>query len=312
MTIFENYRDFIPDFFSFQDSLKIPLPVHIRINNLKTEPAALCQRLREKGIVVELASENHKNLLLVPELNFPGHLIEYFLGQVHPQAFTSCMVSLALSPAPESSVLDMCASPGGKTSHLCQIMNNSGLIIANELYSRRHIALGHTLSRLGALNTLITDYQAQEFPLKQRFDYILADVPCSGEGRFRTTEERALPPKKSEGNRLTELQKKIILRGFDLLSPAGVMVYATCTYNPKENESVVDFLLRNRDAVLLPMDFRDFGDPGDFRDPGLKHESGIETWEGETYHAQLRRAIRFYPHQINSVGFFLAKISRRS
>ena len=95
-------------------------------------------------------------------------------------------------------------------------MNNRGLIIANELYPSRHSPLGHTISRLGILNTVITAYQAQEFPLRQNFDYVLADVPCSGEGRMKITS-------RDKGHRdinmnvrqkLLDLQRKIIVRGF--------------------------------------------------------------------------------------------------
>ncbi|MBU2499453.1 MAG: RsmB/NOP family class I SAM-dependent RNA methyltransferase, partial [Proteobacteria bacterium] len=229
-----------------------------------------------------------------------GNLLEYYLGYFHPQALTSCLVSLAFSVRSASLVLDMCASPGGKTSHLAQLMNNTGLIIANELYPKRQIPLAHTVGRLGVLNTMITTYQAQEFPLRTRFDYVLADVPCSGEGRLRS--KGGVPWYGSERGkgRLLRLQKRSIIRGFDLLKDGGEMVYATCTYNPEENEAVVDFLLKNRDATLLPIDI------------GFPSEPGLTEWRKENYDRQLRQAARFYPHQINSVGFFMARIGRRS
>jgi NOL1/NOP2/sun family putative RNA methylase len=232
-------------------------------------------------------------------LKSPGNLIEYFLGHIHPQALTSCLASIVLSPGKNSYVLEMCAAPGGKTSHLAQLINNTGLIVANELYPNRHIPLGHTLERLGVLNTVITGYQAQEFPLKQRFDYILADVPCSGEGGFRKIKESSTYRETSEKQKLPDLQKKIILRGFDLLKEYGEMLYSTCTYNPEENESVVNFLLQNRDAVLLPLD------------AGFDSEPGILEWRDEKYDTELQKTARFYPHRINSVGFFMARIGRR-
>jgi NOL1/NOP2/sun family putative RNA methylase len=297
---FQSYREIIPEFSQFQESLRRPLLSHLRVNRLKVKPDLLVKRLTEKGIDIKRASEGDETLLWAPDLKSPGNLLEYFLGYIHPQALTSCLVSIVLSPRPDSYVLDMCASPGGKTSHMAQLMDNTGLIIANELYPSRHIPLGHTLARLGVLNAVFTGYQAQEFPLKeQRFDHILADVPCSGEGRFRITGEHSRSRKGKGKAKLFELQKKIILRGFDLLKDKGEMVYATCTYNPEENESVVNFLLKNREAELLPVNI------------GINHEPGLSKWRKERYDEQLRRAVRVYPHHVDSVGFFMAKIGRR-
>jgi len=299
MWIFDDYRTIIPEFELFSEILHNPLPIHIRINTLKTDPAWLIDWLEEKGVHLERVFREDDTLCLAPGLTSPGNLMAYYLGYIHPQALTSCLASIVLSPEKNSYVLEMCAAPGGKTSHLAQLMNNTGLIVANELYPSRHIPLGHTLERLGVLNTIITGYQAQEFPLKQRFDYILADVPCSGEGGFRKIKERSIYKEASEKQKLPDLQKKIILRGFDLLKEEGEMLYSTCTYNPEENESVVSFLLQNRDAVLLPLN------------AGFYSETGILEWRDEKYDTELQKTARFYPHRINSVGFFMARIGKR-
>ena len=297
-SIFECYSEIIPAFYKFQESIQNPILNHIRVNRLKVEPNTVVESLKEKGDYLEKTSEKHDTLYFAPTLKSPGNLLEYYLGHIHPQALTSCLASMALSPRENSYVLDMCAAPGGKTSHLAQLMNNTGLIVANELYPSRHIPLGHTLDRLGVLNTVITGYQAQEFPMKQRFDYILADVPCSCEGRFRKLKGDSVYRETSGKARLPDLQKRIILRAFDLLKEKGEMLYATCTYNPEENEAVVNFLLKKRDAVLLPLHI------------GFHSEPGILEWRNETYDKQFKKAARFYPHRINSVGFFMAKIGK--
>ncbi len=133
----------------------------------------------------------------------------------------------------------------------------------------------------------------------RKLEFVLADVPCSGEGRFRKIEKSSVYSERRTKEKLPDLQKKIIIRGFDLLKEDGVMVYSTCTYNPEENESVVNYLLNNRDAILLPIDV------------GSVHEPGISQWRQENYDEQLKRTARFYPHRINSVGFFMAAIGRR-
>jgi 16S rRNA C967 or C1407 C5-methylase (RsmB/RsmF family) len=177
-------------------------------------------------------------------------------------------------------------------------MGNTGMIVANELHSRRHAPLSHTLSRLGVLNAVQTAYPAQEFPLRHCFDFVMADVPCSGEGRWRLSRE----PDASDESRyragIVEAQKRMILRGFDLLKKEGTMVYSTCTYSPAENERVVDFLLKHRDADLVPL----------ANAPGV--EPGIAQWGKEKFDERVRRAGRYYPHRVDSVGFFMARIRK--
>ena len=297
--LFEEYREIIPEFSLFQESLQRPIPTHLRINRLLVEPVSLTHLLEEKGIQLIQSSQRYDTLYLAPGLASPGNLLEYFLGYIHPQALTSAIASIALAPKENSYVLDMCAAPGGKSTHCAQLMNNTGLIVSNDLYVNRHISLGHTLSRLGVLNAMVTGYQAQEFPLKQRFDYVLADVPCSCEGKFRKTRDTNSYRENKGKEKLPDLQKKIILRGFDLLQENGQMLYSTCTYNPEENESVVNVLLKERDAELLPIDV------------GLDVESGITEWKDEKYDKRVQKAARFYPHRLDSVGFFMARIGRR-
>ena len=297
--LFEEYSEIIPEFSLFQESLQRPISTHIRINCLLIEPASLTHLLEEKGIQLIQSSQRYDTLFLAPGLASPGNLLEYFLGYIHPQALTSAIASIALAPRENSYLLDMCAAPGGKSAHCAQLMNNTGLIVSNDLYLNRHISLGHTLSRLGVLNAMVTGYQAQEFPLKQRFDYVLADVPCSCEGNFRKTRDTSSYTENKGKENLPDLQKKIILRGFDLLQENGQMLYATCTYNPEENESVVDLLLKERDAELLPID------------TGFDFEPGITEWKDKKYDKRLKNAARFYPHRLDSVGFFMARIGRR-
>lgn len=297
---FEEYREFIPDFDSFLESLRAPLPNHLRVNSLKSSPAAVTAMLGEKGIPLKPAVVGDGSLYEAPRDLLLGKLLEYFLGYFHPQALTSCLASLFLAPAKDSSVLDLCAAPGGKTSHMAQLMDNTGIIVANELRLRRHAPLTHTLSRLGVLNSVLTAYAAQEFPLRESFDFITADVPCSGEGRWRISREARAAEESKYRGAMVEAQKKMILRAFDLLKRQGIMLYSTCTYNPAENEGVVDFLLKNRDAELVLLE----------KVPGL--EPGISEWRKEKFDGKVQAAGRLYPHRIDSVGFFMAKIRRRA
>ena len=145
--LFEAYSKIIPEFSLFQERLRRPIPTHLRINSLLIEPPSLIHLLEEKGIQLIQSSQRYDTLYLAQGLASPGNLLEYFLGYIHPQALTSAIASIALAPKENSYLLDMCAAPGGKSAHCAQLMNNTGLIVSNDLYVNRHISLGHTLSR---------------------------------------------------------------------------------------------------------------------------------------------------------------------
>jgi tRNA (cytosine49-C5)-methyltransferase len=296
---FERYRDIIPFFEDFQDSLHTPSPQHLRVNTLKIRTETLLQALERKGVFLKATLAPEEPFFQAPTGASPGKWLEYALGYIHPQALTSCLASLFLRPEKGSYVLDLCAAPGGKTSHLAQLMKGEGLIVANELQRKRHMPLLNTLSRLGVLNVVLTGYPAQEFPFRGSFDYVLADVPCSGEGIFRYDRDHSRKTGKEGRPNFCETQKRIILRGFDLLKEEGQMLYATCTYNPHENEPVVAHLIKHRDAEILEID------------SPLPFSPGLSGWKRETYGGDMRNAARFYPHYVDSVGFFMAKIGRR-
>ncbi len=135
--------------------------------------------------------------------------------------------------------------------------------------------------------------------MKQKFHFILADVPCSCEGKFRKKGEAFCYREIRGRENLSDLQKRILLRGFDLLHEGGQMLYTTCTYNPPENEAVVHRLLNERNADLLPIDVE------------FEVEPGITQWKENVYDNRLKRAVRCYPHRIDSVGFFMARIGRK-
>ncbi len=296
---FFRYREIIPDFIDFMEALKRPMPVHVRINTIKASPSRVVAEAAEQGFRFERSHPNNNTLYTVNGPKAPGNMSAYFLGHIHPQALTSCLAGPALAPVPGAYVLDMCAAPGGKTSHLAALMQHRGLIVANDLHAGRHPALAHTLGRLGVMNFVMTAYQAQEFPRRHGFHFILADVPCSGEGGFRAIKDRKEPVRGPRASRFPKLQKRIIKRGFDLLEPGGVLVYATCTYDPEENETVVDHLLRERDADVLPLS------------AGVPCEPGLTEWKDKRYDTRLEHTRRFYPHEVDSVGFYMARVGRR-
>ena len=297
-TYFQDYREFIPDYEDFIEALRVPNPVSIRINILLATPEQVVSDLERRGVKIE-PTPLGDNFWTVPECDRPGRLFTHLLGMIYPQSLSSGIPALVLRPGPGDFVLDLCAAPGSKTGHMAQMMENRGTILANDPSTKRHSPLQNNLRRLGVANAIVSGYAGQNFPKRWRFSKILADVPCTGEGNGRIGPSGRLTGFRVTAKALTNVQTGCLLRAFDVLAPGGALVYSTCTYNPTENEAVVDYLLKERpSAELLPIDL------------DIPHEPGIVRWKGETYDERLELAWRIYPHRLKSEGFFLAHIAR--
>jgi NOL1/NOP2/sun family putative RNA methylase len=293
---FATYAEIIPDFAAFCATLHSTAPCCIRVNTLRIEPPRVQELLAQYGYQA-VCSPFATELLLVEGLTRPGTLLEALLGYYYPQALTSALAALLLAPQPGECVLDLCAAPGSKTSYMAQLMRDQGLIVANDRHEKRLAMLEFNLKHLGISNVVTTAYAGQNFPLRQKFARVLVDAPCSGEGNYRwDAQGRLLHYRRSQGN-LPRLQTQLLLRGFDLLAPGGTLLYTTCTYNPAENEAVVQALLEQRPASLHTMAL-----------PQIPHTPGLQYWGNQVYDARMEACWRIYPHQLNSVGFFLACI----
>ena len=289
------YRSIVPDWDRFLDACRRPLPTVVRTNTLRVSPEALRGRLLRQGIsTTQLPWE--PTLL---EVDRPvGRTIEHWLGLLYVQEAVQTLPVIALDPRPGETVLDLCAAPGGKSTHIAARMAGDGPLVLNEPNGRRQQALLANVNRLGVLNATITDYRGEQFPLRARFDRVLVDAPCSAEGTLRKEPSlRAGAPKRTIA-RLARLQKRLIVRAYDLLRPGGVLVYSTCAFAPEENESVVAHLVQARPARLTPLSF-----PGEA-------SPGLASWEGETYPDEVRLCARVYPHQFDSGGGFVARFER--
>jgi NOL1/NOP2/sun family putative RNA methylase len=294
---FSRYREIIPEFSAFCRSLYAVLPTHLRVNTLKASATTIRLRLERRGLA--LAPTDQTGLVLrAASLPQPGTLLEYALGLFHPQALSSVMTALAMEPTPDDLVLDLCASPGSKTSLLAQLMENRGAVVANDTSSARIATLTANLKRLGVTNTVLTCYAGQQFPLHGRFHRVLVDVPCSAEGTLRTGVHGTLPATIRPRPGLVALQRALLLRAFDLLEPGGTLVYSTCTYHPQENEGAIQFLLEQRPARVQPI-VLDF-----------PHSPGLTRWQETIYDPSIQHCWRIYPHQLDTVGFFLARVTR--
>ena len=295
---FNRYRDMIPDYEGFLWALEQPLPITIRANTLKLGPGPFQNLMREQGYDLEPV-EGIEEAFILRGVESPGSTLEYFLGYYQVQGLTSMLPAKILGPRPGEIILDLCAAPGGKTTHLAQLMGDRGLVVANDFkFERTHVLRSH-IDRLGILSVLVCCYSGQAFPLRRKFDRVLLDPPCSAEGTYRA----GLPPTRSENPKvarhLVRVQKELLRHALEVLRPGGTLVYSTCTYAPEENEAVVNEAVKEGKAELLPI-FIPF-----------PHSKGLPSWEYEYYHPDMAKAVRLYPHQVNSWGFFIAYLRKR-
>ncbi len=291
----EEYRDLIPGFQELLEHLQKPLPVYFRINTLKTNLEKAKAFLKDEGVDFEETPIDEVVKVLYHDHQRP--LLSYFLGYIYPQAISSCLPVLALDPKPGETVLDLCAAPGGKATYISQKMQDRGFLVANDRKRGRITSLLSNVKRLGITNTLVTQGRGEHLLLPYSFHKVLVDAPCSGQGKYRIDPNTGQVKHMVKGKtNLSAIQKALIKHAFDMLRPGGILVYSTCTLNVEENEEVIEFLLNKRRASLAPLDLP------------VEHEPGITSFKEKRYHEQIRLAGRFYPHKIDSVGFFVAKI----
>lgn len=287
----------IPEFSAFCRSLYAALPTHLRVNTLKASTTENRLRLERRGLSLALVVQTDL-VLRAASLPQPGTPVEYALSLFHPQALSSVVTALAVAPAPDHLLLDLCTSPGSKTSLLAQLMKNRGVVVANDSSSSRLATLTANLKRLGVTNTVVTCYSGQQFPLHGRFHRVFVDVPCSTEGTLRAGVHGTIPATIRPRPGLVALQRALLLRAFDLLEPGGMLVYSTCTYDPQENEGAIQFLLEQRLARIQPI-VLDF-----------PHSPGLTRWQETLYDPSIQHCWRIYPHQLDTVRFFLARVTR--
>jgi NOL1/NOP2/sun family putative RNA methylase len=231
-----------------------------------------------------------------------GNTAEHSLGYIYLQEAASMVPPLVLRPREREIVLDLCAAPGSKTTQMAQLMNNTGLVVANDVDRKRIRALAANLQRCGVVNTLVTRMDGRIFSqrVSQRFDRVLVDAPCSGSGTVRNNPHVAQELSLAGISRLSQLQKALLISGFDCLARGGVLVYSTCSLEPEENEEVIDYLLAHRERTRIER----------VRVSRLRVRAGLVEWEGTNYTPEVRRCVRIYPQDNDTEGFFIARVRK--
>lgn len=281
----------------------------IRVNTLKTSVADIKKRLGadwellqvpwcKEGFWIEhkgIGEEKRRDV---------GNLLEHSLGYIYVQEAASMIPPLALDPQPGETVLDLCAAPGSKTTQIAQLMENKGVLIANESSGKRIAALGINVQRCGIRNCIITNSEGHHFFKKGiEFDRILIDAPCSGTGTIRKSLKTIGMWNPNMVKRICGTQRQLIKTAFEILKPGGTMVYSTCTLEPEEDELVVQNLLDNYDNAEI----------AEIKLKGLEKTKGnaLTSYDGKELDKNMRYCLRIWPQDYDTEGFFVSKIYKK-
>ncbi len=272
-----------------------------RFNPLKGSDELLGGFLAEQGFEFEPVPGQNAVYRISAAPYSVGKSLSHFLGHIYVQDLASMVPPLVLAPRPGERVLDISAAPGSKTTQMAAMMKNKGVILGNDVVLKRLRSLTTNLQRMGVLNTTLFKWFGEQFGNQyfEQFDRVLLDPACSGLGTLHKSPEVLSWWTRPYCAKLSLSQKKLIASAVKALRPGGVMTYSTCTLTPEENESVVDYALRNFPVELEEIEL-----------PGLKTRPGLTRFDGEEYSPEMRKAVRLYPFENQTEGFFIARLRK--
>ena len=229
----------------------------------------------------------------------PGRHPFHEAGLYYIQEPSAMAVGSLADARPGERVLDLCAAPGGKTTHLASSMGGRGLLVSNEIHPVRAKILASNVERMGIPNCIVANEKpealAQRFP--GFFDRIVVDAPCSGEGMFRK-EEQAVKEWSAENVRMCAgRQQEILEAASGMLRPRGVLVYSTCTFAPEENEKSVSIFLDKHPEFHVKK-----------VSAGAQFSPGVPAWSGSR--PETADTFRLWPHRLEGEGHFAAVLEK--
>lgn len=277
------------EFPAFLEALNAPPMVSLRLNPNKqgasfpkSQPIPWC----EQGCYLPERPHFFKDPLI-------------YSGAYYVQEASSMLIAQMVDFSEDLRILDLCASPGGKSTLLASRMSPGSFLLSNEVVGNRARVLHEVMTRWGQANTAVSCNHPRDFmAIENFFDLIVVDAPCSGEGMFRKDPAVIDTWKPSVVHSCAERQRDILAQVIRALRPGGRLIYSTCTYNEEENEQVVQWLLDL--------------DPGQFRIVPQKFpaEWGLKPGVTEGYDADMQFTYHCYPHKVRGEGFFMACLEK--
>ncbi len=265
-----------------------PPPTYIRLNTLKANENETLRRLAEKGIRVKRVEEL-KHTYIVVGARQPLTKTRFFReGLFCLQDKASCFAAEAANPKPGTTVLDICAAPGAKTTYLVQLMQNRGEIYSIDYLRRRMDIWANEVARTGVkIATPIIVDARNPLPLKVEADVVVLDPPCTSTGAFRKLPSAKWRLTRRSIDKMAEIQWKMISNSAKNVKSGGALIYSTCSITVEENEMIIErFLKWHTEFSLVEITPK----------IGLSGLRGLEECQ------------RLYPHTHQCNGFFIAKL----
>ncbi len=281
-------RDFVEDLLKANNTKP---ELYVRINTLKISIEDCINLLTDEGYKI-IQSKLIEEAVAVKGLHNIEQTDLYKKGYIQVQDVSSMLVSKILSPKEGEFVIDLCSAPGGKTTHMAQLMNNKGTIIARDIHEHKLKLVERNAKRLG-INIIKTEnFSGDQLDKKlvDTADKVLVDAPCSGLGIIRRKPEIKYRKQEKDRKEIASIQYDILKNAAKYVKIGGELVYSTCTINPEENDIVVQkFLNNNSNYVLIDLN-------KEYNDLVL----GLNT----------KATIQLYPNVHNTDGFFISKLKR--
>lgn len=286
----DEFDDFVK---SYQDEKSLAL----RVNSLKVPFDDFLQKSPFTMEKIPWVTEG----FFYSENDRPGKHPFHDAGLYYIQEPSAMAVGELVDPKPGEKVLDLCAAPGGKTTHLASKMNQQGFLLSNEIHPARAKILSQNVERMGIKNTVVTNETperlAERFP--SFFDRILVDAPCSGEGMFRKDEEAREHWSLESVEHCHVRQLEILKNATAMLKPEGRLVYSTCTFSPEENEGTISRFLEqhsNFEIEEVPT-YKGFSE-------------GRKEWVTNPAD-KIEKTIRLWPHLMKGEGHYIAVLKKK-
>lgn len=294
------------DYTALLAELERPLHAALRANPLKCDPAADTPAWATRyGWQLEpvpyCPDGRWVTAAETPISATPEHRLGYYYIQDAASMLPPELFDFSAANAPL--ILDLAASPGGKTTHLSARTGDRGLIVANDSSADRITALRIVLATWGSINNAVTHFPGEKFGAwyPETFDYVLLDAPCSMQG-IRTPESHPMRAiSEREINSLAARQARLLASAFCALKPGGQVVYSTCTLTPEEDEGVLDALLRQFPGAVQIEDLRQ-------RLPAPA--PALSAAGARSFDTVVQGAARLWPHRFGTSGFFAALITK--
>lgn len=229
-------------------------PLTFRVNKLKSTKEEIEEFLEKENINYELVSWYQDAFIIKDKVNLEDYSI-YQEGKIYLQSLSSMIPVLFLDLKENDSVLDMCSSPGGKTTQIASITNNSVLITAVEKNKIRSERLKYNIEKQGVKRVNIMNVDARRIDDYFKFDKILLDAPCSGSGTLYLNDKNIQDNFTTDLiNRSIKVQRELLKKASKLLKKDGILVYSTCSILKEENEANVEMILKDKTLELIEID----------------------------------------------------------